>query len=180
MHAALITARPRLAILRADVVGWLPGLPARSRTRGPAALPGPGTPLAPNCGVICCARDRLQARPASVNGSATRKGRDAVMVKLSVMYPQQDGKKFDLGYYLKNHFDLVKATWGGLIKESYVTRGVSGGAPGTKPAYHIMAHVAFASMDDLNKALATGAPLTADVPNFTDIQPVVQVSEVLG
>lgn len=101
------------------------------------------------------------------------------MIKLSVMYPQQDGKQFNLDYYLKDHMELVQSTWGSLIKDAYVSRGLAGGAPDAPPAYHIMAHIGFASMDDLNKALETGGPLFADVPNFTDIQPVVQISEVL-
>ena len=102
------------------------------------------------------------------------------MIKLSVMYPEQPGKKFDFAYYQDKHFDLVRRTWGGLVKDVYVTRGLAGGAPGTPPTYRVMAHISFASMDDLQQAIAKGSALFADIPNFTDIQPVVQVSEVLS
>ena len=102
------------------------------------------------------------------------------MVKLTVMYPQQNGKNFNLDYYLKDHFALVQKAWGGLMKGAEVVRGVAGGAPGESPTYHIMALINFESMDDFNQALAKGGPLFADIPNFTDIEPVVQVSEVLG
>lgn len=102
------------------------------------------------------------------------------MIKLSVMYPRQEGKKFDLSYYLKDHFALVQRKWQGLMKDAYVTRGLAGGAPGAPPLYHIMAHIGFESMEDLEKAMQQGAELFADIPNFTDIQPVVQIGEVLA
>ncbi len=102
------------------------------------------------------------------------------MVKLSVMYPHKEGSKFDLDYYLTKHFDLVQAKWDGLMKDAYVTKGLGGGAPGEPPTYQIMAHISFESMDALNKAVTGhGDELFADVPNFTDITPIVQISEVV-
>ncbi len=103
------------------------------------------------------------------------------MVKLSVMYPHKEGSKFDLDYYLNKHLDLVQAKWGGLMKDAYVTKGLGGGAPGHPPTYQIMAHLTFESVDDLNNALtAHGSEVMADIPNFTDITPVVQVSEMIS
>ena len=103
------------------------------------------------------------------------------MVKLSVMYPHKEGSKFDLDYYLTKHFDLVQTKFGGLMKDAYVTKGLGGGVHGEPPTYQIMAHISFESMDALNKAVtAHGAELFADVPNFTDITPVVQISEVVS
>jgi hypothetical protein len=43
-----------------------------------------------------------------------------------------------------------------------------------------MAHISFATMDDLKKALDSGGELFADIPNFTDIRPTVQISEVIS
>lgn len=102
------------------------------------------------------------------------------MVKLSVMYPHRDGAKFDLDYYLTKHLGLVQEHWGGLVQDAYVARGLGGGAPGDPPTYHIMTQVSFASMEQLNEALGRAQPLLADIPNFTDIQPVMQVSEVVS
>lgn len=103
------------------------------------------------------------------------------MIKLSVMYPERSGARFDLDYYLNQHLALVRKHWGRFITDAYVSRGVSGGAPGTSPTYRIMAHVAFASQEDLQAAMAEGGTeLIADIPNFTDITPVMQVSEVVS
>lgn len=102
------------------------------------------------------------------------------MIKLSVMYPQQQGKRFNVEYYLKDHRAAIERTWAGLLKDAYFVRGISGGAADAPPTYHIMAQLSFASMDDLKKALERGGELFADIPNFTDIKPTVQISEVIG
>ena len=101
------------------------------------------------------------------------------MIELSVMYPEAKEKRFNLDYYMKEHMRLVQTTWAGLIQDAYVTRGVTGAVNGAPPLYRVTAHIRFASMQDLGKALARGAELFADIPNFTDIQPVVQTSEVI-
>lgn len=101
------------------------------------------------------------------------------MIELSVMYPEQKDKRFNLQYYMNDHLRLVQKTWAGLIQDAYVTRGVTGAANGAPPLYRVTAHIRFASMEDLGKALAQGAALFADIPNFTDIEPVVQASEVI-
>jgi len=102
------------------------------------------------------------------------------MIKVSVLYPQQTGKKFNMDYYLKTHMPLVRKTFGSLLKGASVERGVSGGAPGTPPVYSVMTHLSFDSMDATTKAMGQVAPLMADIPNFTDIQPAVQIGEVVG
>src|SRR5688572_13598314 len=99
------------------------------------------------------------------------------MIRLSVMYPEQEGKKFDVDYYLGKHMPMVKSKWSNLLKDANVTRGLSGGAADAPPTYRIVAQLSFASMDDLKKAIDSGGELFADIPNFTDIRPVVQVSE---
>ena len=102
------------------------------------------------------------------------------MIELSVMYPQQEGKRFNLDYYLKDHAALIQAKWGGLVKEASFVRGLSGGSADAPPTYQVVAHIRFRSMDDFKQALATGGELFADIPNFTDIKPTVQVGEVVG
>lgn len=101
------------------------------------------------------------------------------MVKLSVLYPHRDGARFDIDYYVKRHMKLVADRLGPLCKGTSVDYGLGGGTPGSKPTYAAIGHVLFASAEDLQKGLgAHGAELMGDIPNFTDVQPVVQVSEV--
>lgn len=103
------------------------------------------------------------------------------MIRVSVMYPAGEGKKFDSDYYVQKHMKLVRERWGsmGLLKIE-VDRGVAGGAPGAPAPYVAVGHVYFTSLDAFQKAAAAhGQELFADVPNFTDIAPQVQIAEVI-
>ena len=54
-------------------------------------------------------------------------------------------------------------------------------APGSPAPFVCIGHVYFNSLDEFQSAMkAHGRELFADVPNFTDIQPQIQISEILG
>ncbi|MBI4240883.1 MAG: EthD family reductase, partial [Candidatus Rokubacteria bacterium] len=58
---------------------------------------------------------------------------------------------------------------------------VAGGAPGAPAPFVYIAHLYFNSVADCQKAMgAHGKEIMADVPNYTNIQPQVQVSEIAG
>ena len=104
------------------------------------------------------------------------------MIRVSVMYPTSEGKKFDYDYYANKHMKgLVQERWGGMgLVKVEVDRGVAGGAPGAPAPYAAVGHVYFRSLDDFQKASkAHGKELFADVPNFTTITPQVQISEII-
>lgn len=103
------------------------------------------------------------------------------MIRMSVMYPSGAGKKFDVDYYATRHMDLVKSRWNGMgLVRAEVDKGLAGGAPGAPAPFVAIGHVYFGSLDELQKAVkAHGAELFADVPNFTDISPQVQISEIV-
>ena len=92
-------------------------------------------------------------------------------VSLNVVYPNQDGARFDLAYYRSTHIPLVmrvmKATSVILIE------GVPMG--GTPAPYVMIAHFQFPSSEALDAAMADPAMagVRADIANFTDIRPMV-------
>jgi uncharacterized protein (TIGR02118 family) len=101
------------------------------------------------------------------------------MINLSVLYPHKDGARFDLDYYLTKHMPLVRERCGAALKAVSVEQGLAGVAPDSPPAFVAVTHLGFASVDELQSVLgAHGAELMADVPNFTNIEPALQVSEV--
>ena len=102
------------------------------------------------------------------------------MVVLSVMYPQQPGMRFDEGYYLKTHTPLLHERWGGMgLKGVRLLRGA--GAPGGGEAtYRLVALLEFESQEAMGRCLsAHGREIMGDIPNYTDIAPVMQISEVV-
>lgn len=95
------------------------------------------------------------------------------MIRFSVLYPATEGARFDHDYYAEKHVPLALRTWG--LERAEIDRGVNG-------PYVAAVHFLFDSMDDLGAALgAEGtAEVNADLPNYTDVTPVVQISEIVG
>jgi uncharacterized protein (TIGR02118 family) len=101
------------------------------------------------------------------------------MIKVSVFYPTRENAKFDMDYYCKSHMPMVQEKLGSACKRMAVEQGVAGGAPGTPPTYAAMGHLYFDSLLQFQSAFAPHASaIMADIPNYTDIQPVIQISEV--
>jgi uncharacterized protein (TIGR02118 family) len=105
---------------------------------------------------------------------------EARMIKVSVMYPYSEGARFDHDYYRDKHMPLVKARMGDACRYYTVDKGLSGGRPGTPPAYVGMCHIYADSVDSFNNAFGPHAKeILGDIANYTDLQPVMMVSEVV-
>ena len=101
------------------------------------------------------------------------------MIKLSVFYPNEKGKKFDMDYYINSHIPMIQKKVGAAIKGGAVEQGLSGAEPGSPATYVAMGHLLFDSVEAFQNAFGPHAEtIMADVPNYTDIQPVIQISEV--
>src|SRR5437868_6636351 len=101
------------------------------------------------------------------------------MVKITVLYPHSTGARFDMDYYLNRHIPMVREKLGAACKSVVVEQGVSGGAAGSPPHYIVTAHFEFDTIEAVHAALSQhGATFAADIPNYTAIQPLIQISEV--
>jgi uncharacterized protein (TIGR02118 family) len=101
------------------------------------------------------------------------------MISVSVLYPNAANTKFDMNYYLANHIPMVKQKLGSACKNVAVEEGIAGGAPGAAATYVAIAHLAFDSIDAFQAAFGPhAAAIMGDIPNYTNVQPVVQISEV--
>jgi uncharacterized protein (TIGR02118 family) len=101
------------------------------------------------------------------------------VIIVSVLYPNGPGSKFDLDYYLKRHMPMVQQRLGAPLKRVAVERGIGGGAPGAPPPYLAAGHLYFDSVEAFQGAFGPQAePILADVPNYTNTTPVIQISEV--
>jgi len=49
------------------------------------------------------------------------------MIKVSVFYPNTEGKKFDMAYYCNKHIPMVQQKLGAACKRVNVEQGLSGG-----------------------------------------------------
>lgn len=104
------------------------------------------------------------------------------MNTISILYPKTPGTRFDLDYYLNKHMPLsirlLSAHPG--FKGVTVESGLSGAFPGTQATYVAMCHFRFDSTESFIAAFMPHAQvLQGDMPNYTDIEPVIQINEIL-
>jgi len=101
------------------------------------------------------------------------------MIRATVLYPSKPGSRFDAEYYLKTHMPLAERLVGSAMKGITVDIGLSGGAPGEPAPFAAITSMTFESADTFKSAFLPHVDaLMSDVPNYTNIEPVLQISEV--
>jgi len=87
-----------------------------------------------------------------------------------------------MDHFLHRHLPLVDKAWGSALLRKEIDAGLSGPGPGTRPTYVAIAHLYFASPESFQAALGPQhEELEKEAPKFTDIKPIIQVSDlVLG
>ncbi len=98
------------------------------------------------------------------------------MLRCTVLYPNAAGAKFDFDYYLKKHIPLANEILGGQFE---VSKGLPGPG-GEPPAYLCLATIKISSPADFAaRNQKRGAELAADIANYTNITPTIQMEEIL-
>jgi uncharacterized protein (TIGR02118 family) len=101
------------------------------------------------------------------------------MIKVSVFYPHQPDARFDMTYYCDHHIPMVRRLLGSAIKNAAIDQGLSGGTPGSSPLFVAIAHMYFDSIPAFVEAWTPHASqILGDIPNYTNLQPKIQISEV--
>ncbi len=101
------------------------------------------------------------------------------MIRLSAMYPNAPGRRFDWKYYLEKHMVTVRQLLEASGAHAEVDRGIGTAQPGALAPFVAICHMYFKSMEDLQKIMAQAGNMNNDIPNFTDAQPQIQISEIL-
>src|SRR5262245_19555892 len=102
------------------------------------------------------------------------------MIKVSVMYPNTPGARFDHDYYRDEHLPLIKSRMGAALKYYTIDKGLTVGAPGSPPAYVAMCHLMCDSVESYESSFGPHAQeIRGDIANFTNVTPVRQISEVV-
>jgi len=97
------------------------------------------------------------------------------MIKVSVMYPQKPGTRFDHDYYRNNHLPLIARSMGAGLKYYTIDRELAAGAP-----FVAMCHLMCDSLETYQSSMGPhAAEIKGDIPKFTDRTPVTQISEVV-
>jgi uncharacterized protein (TIGR02118 family) len=100
------------------------------------------------------------------------------MIKVSVFYPNSKGAKFDMAYYTTRHMPMVKRLVSSC-KSIAAEQGVAGGAPGTPATYIAIGHLTFDSVEAFQDGFTPHAgEILGDIPNYTNVEPVLQISQI--
>ena len=101
------------------------------------------------------------------------------MITLNVLYPNNDGAKFDMDYYLTSHIPMLRRELGSALKACTVEQGLGGGAPGTKAECAVLCHLRIDSVESFQQAMGPVAgQIQNDVTNYASEAPIVQLSDV--
>lgn len=101
------------------------------------------------------------------------------MYKISILYPNGAGKTFDMDYYEKNHMPMVAGMLGKNLKFYEIDKGIAGRTPTDEIPFLAMGHFYCYNIAEYNNAIAQNRDkIINDFKNYTNIQPIVQVSQI--
>ncbi|MFQ5660421.1 MAG: EthD family reductase [Gammaproteobacteria bacterium] len=101
------------------------------------------------------------------------------MIRVNVFYPRQEGGNFDYDYYLGTHIPMVREKLGDVLKRVEVYKGVAGAGGGPEP-YVTAASLFFDSVEAFENSFGPHAEeIMGDIPNFTNLEPTVQIEDQL-
>jgi len=104
------------------------------------------------------------------------------MIRVTVLFPKTSDSHFDMDYYLSKHVPMTKTKLQslGFPVEAEVDEGLASITPGEPAPYAAIGYLLFEKMEDLQNGLAThGAEIMADIPNFTNVQPQIQIGNIV-
>ncbi|MCW5911035.1 MAG: EthD family reductase [Cyclobacteriaceae bacterium] len=121
-------------------------------------------------GLMCgCQQTKIDDSPKIKKG----------MIKMTILYPNGEDKTFDMDYYVNKHMTLAKTLLGDSVKIISIDKGLSGGRPDAPLPFLAVGYFYFETISALQNSMGPARDkLVADIPNFTNIQPIVQISEV--
>ena len=118
----------------------------------------------------------LSCKTTKMNHSSTP---TVGMFKVAILYPNGDDKTFDMDYYEKKHMPMVAGFLGKNLKFYEIDKGIAGRTPNDKVPFLAIGYFYINDIAEYNKAIAQNRDAVVnDFKNYTNIQPLVQISEI--
>jgi uncharacterized protein (TIGR02118 family) len=109
-----------------------------------------------------------------------REARREPMIKVSVMYSNKPGVRFDHDYYRDKHLPLIKSRMGAALNYYTIDKGLAGATADAPAAYVAACHLLCDSVERYQSAFDPHAQeIRGDIRNFTNVTPIHQISEVV-
>jgi len=101
------------------------------------------------------------------------------LFKVAILYSNEEGKTFDMDYYQNKHMPMVANYLGKNLKSYEINKGIAGRTPSDKVPYWAIGYFYIKNISEYNKAIGQNInTITSDLKNYTNIQPIIQISEV--
>jgi uncharacterized protein (TIGR02118 family) len=101
------------------------------------------------------------------------------LFKVAILYPNGEGKTFDMDYYENKHMPMVAGFLGKNLKFYEIDKGIAGRTPNDKVPYLAVGYFYVKDVAEYNKAIGPNREaIISDFKNYTNIQPIIQISEV--
>jgi uncharacterized protein (TIGR02118 family) len=102
------------------------------------------------------------------------------LIKISVMYPFAEGNTFNMEYYETKHMPMVAGWLGANLVKYTIEKGRASGIPNQPLPYMAIGTFYVKSLEDYQAAIAPNRDaIRADFVNYTNVAPVILVSEVV-
>lgn len=101
------------------------------------------------------------------------------LFKVAILYPNGDGKNFDMDYYERKHMPMVAGFLGKNLQFYEIDKGIAGRTPTDKVPFLAIGNFYVKDITEYNKAVSQNREtIINDFKNYTNIQPIIQISEV--
>ena len=102
------------------------------------------------------------------------------MIRMAIFYPKTSDSHFDMDYYLNKHMPLLIARLSAMgLQKGEVDEGLGTAVPDQPAPYAVITYLIFDTIEHLQQGFGShGAELMGDIPNFTNVQPVTQISRI--
>ena len=102
------------------------------------------------------------------------------LIKIAVMYPYAEGKTFNMEYYETRHMPMVAGFLGSNLVKYTIEKGLSSGNPNQPLPFMAIGTFYVKSLSEYQAAIAPNIDaIRADFANYTNVAPVIWVSEVI-
>lgn len=117
-----------------------------------------------------------QSRKIKENSTQPEEG----LIKVTIMYPFEEGNTFDMDYYKSTHMPMVAKLLGSNLVKYTIEKGVASGIPNKPKPYMAIGAFYVKNLSDYETAIASKRDaIRADFPNYTNTFPVILISEVV-
>jgi uncharacterized protein (TIGR02118 family) len=125
---------------------------------------------------ICSIAFSQEKQSKEHNTAVIEKG----LIKISIMYPYAEGKTFNMEYYETKHMPMVAGFLGSNLVKYTIEKGLSSGVPNQPIPFIAIGTFHVKSLSEYQAAVAPHRDaIRADFVNYTNVMPVILVSEVV-